>query len=112
VQNELDLSALLDMPQLTSLVDESTVLDWKSLRTEKAGANLRNELAHGLLRSDERLAECAYFWWVTLRCVMAPILNAASSEDGAHAKLKLMEYHRSRRRGAEPVALGTPGPIV
>ena len=49
VQNELDLNALLEMPQLTSLVDESTVFDWKSLLTEKVGANLRNELAHGLI---------------------------------------------------------------
>lgn len=87
VQNEIDLNALLNVPKLRTLYDEATIFDWESLLTEKAGTNLRNELAHGLIEPGAREAECAYLWWTVLRCVVAPILSAArsavlSGEDG------------------------------
>jgi hypothetical protein len=83
VQNEIDLSALLDKAELRTLYDEATIFDWKSLLTEKAGANLRNELAHGLVEPGDRQAEQIYLWWMILRCVVARIFVAApSSQSG------------------------------
>lgn len=60
VQDERDLGALLELPELVRLLDESVIFDWRSLLTEKAGANLRNELAHGLIEPGDRTAEYIY----------------------------------------------------
>lgn len=79
-QDERDLGAVLDMPELLQLYDEATIFDWKALLTEKSGSNLRNEIAHGLIDPGAGDAPCAYLWWSVLRCVVAPILNAFAGQ--------------------------------
>lgn len=72
VQDERDIGVLLELPELTNVLHDAAIFDWRSLLTEKAGANLRNELAHGLIEPNERAAEFVYLWWTILRCVVAP----------------------------------------
>jgi hypothetical protein len=86
-QDERDLGALLELPELRRLLDDAVIFDWRSLLTEKAGANLRNELSHGLIEPGDRTAEFIYLWWTTLRSVAAPTLLCArtqNSNDGEH----------------------------
>jgi hypothetical protein len=79
VQNALDLNALLALPAITTLVDEDALFDLKNLLTEKAGANLRNELAHGLIEPGAQAENLVYLWWVTLRFVLLPLFDRESA---------------------------------
>ncbi len=85
VQNALDLNALFDVPAITTIFDEATLFDLKNLLTEKAGVNLRNELAHGLIDPGTHTYDFVYFWWVTLRFTFLPILSPSPTEDEANA---------------------------
>lgn len=80
VENEFDLGDVLKHPRLQERFDASSVFDWRSLLTERAGANLRNELAHGLIEPGSRTLEFVYLWWTVLRCVITPFLNARVDE--------------------------------
>lgn len=48
-QEERTLSALLDLPQATSIFGDAGVLELQDLLIDPLGSNLRNEVAHGLL---------------------------------------------------------------
>jgi hypothetical protein len=75
VQNAFDLNTLLALPAITTLFDEDTLFDLKNLLTEKAGANLRNELAHGLIEPGAQAESLVYLWWVALRFVLLPLFD-------------------------------------
>jgi len=79
-QNEFDLGKVLEHPRLLEVFDSATIFDWRSLLTEKAGMNLRNELAHGLLDSEGSEQEFIYFWWCVLRVVVLPLAVAKATE--------------------------------
>jgi hypothetical protein len=83
IQNELDLGALLDKPETTRMFGESFLFDLKSLLVEKAGSNLRNELAHGLVEPESHEPDFVYLWWVMLRLVVAPFLPNQPEADTA-----------------------------
>jgi len=80
LQNEKDLGALLADAKAVEIFSEAQVFDLQSLLTEKAGANLRNELAHGLLHDGAADDYCAYAWWVALRLVLAPLVRSKLGE--------------------------------
>lgn len=67
-EDEHLLSRLLDNAKLAEIIGEDTVFDLRGLLNERPGANLRNELAHGMV-NDYRLhqADCLYLWWLILR---------------------------------------------
>ncbi|MDZ8260357.1 DUF4209 domain-containing protein [Nostoc sp. ChiQUE01b] len=75
IQNEYDLNQLLYRPEITAIFDEDTLFDLKGLLIERAGSNLRNRMAHGLINDNEFSSPLmSYFWWVTLRLCCLPIL--------------------------------------
>jgi hypothetical protein len=78
-QNEHDLNALLKHPRATEIFDEELVFDLRVLLIEKAGANLRNSIAHGLLDDGAVFGAKVYFWWMCLRLVLLPVLNQTNS---------------------------------
>jgi hypothetical protein len=78
-QNEHDLNALLAHPRAAEVFDEALVFDLRVLLVEKAGANLRNAIAHGLLDDGDHFGAKVYFWWTCLRLVLLPMLNRANS---------------------------------
>ena len=47
------LSSLFELQELVESYDENVLFAFKGLLNEKAGANLRNRLSHGLMDSDE-----------------------------------------------------------
>jgi len=47
------LSSLFELQELVESYDENVLFTFKGLLNEKAGANLRNRLSHGLMDSDE-----------------------------------------------------------
>ncbi len=66
IQNELDLNKMLTHPRVGEVLSEEWALDLQALLTEKAGANLRNDLAHGILDDDAKIAAKIYLWWICL----------------------------------------------
>lgn len=76
LQNEKDLGALLADTKAVEIFGEAQVFDLRSLLTEKAGANLRNELAHGLSSDGAAEDHCAYAWWFALRLVLGPLIRS------------------------------------
>jgi hypothetical protein len=84
LQNEKDLNQLLLEPKAIDLFGEPLLFDLRALLTEKSGANLRNELAHGLFSDGAAEEFFAYFWWMTLRLVLTPLakqLETSADQD-------------------------------
>ncbi len=76
IQDEHHLTTTLYCPEITSIFDEDTLFDLKGLLVERAGSNLRNRMAHGLINDDGFLSPLmSYLWWLTLRLCCLPILN-------------------------------------
>jgi hypothetical protein len=80
-QNEHDLNALLGHARAAEIFGEPLLFDLRVLLTEKAGANLRNAIAHGLLDDGADVGAKIYFWWVCLRLVLYPLVDAANAPD-------------------------------
>ena len=77
IENENGLSALMNMPEVTQIFGEDLVFELKALLCDAFGPNLRNELAHGLLDSEEcRSTYSIYTWWFGLRLVFTTFWNA------------------------------------
>ena len=85
IQQEKPLSALLKMTQALQALGEGGVLELQDLLNDPLGANLRNELAHGLLTDEGcHQADVLYMWWVMLRyCVVTSLIAARHSEGAA-----------------------------
>ena len=72
IQHERNLNAVLAEAQyrtnVAEMIGEDLTFDLQSLLIDVRGANLRNDVAHGLLDdSDFFHPQSIYFWWVTLR---------------------------------------------
>lgn len=69
VQLEKTLNQLLEMPQAEKVFGADGVFELQDLLVDTLGANLRNEVAHGLL-NDERTfsGDILYLWWLFFRC--------------------------------------------
>ncbi len=81
-QDEHTLGSLLDKPELVDILGEDTVFDLKGLLTERAGSNLRNVVAHGLLpHSHFFSAQALYLWWLTLHLCFRPVLAQMGTEN-------------------------------
>ena len=72
VQEEYDLNKLVRLPQFKKIFSENLAFDLRGLLVERAGSNLRNRFAHGLMSYDEfSTYETIYLWWLILRlCVL------------------------------------------
>jgi hypothetical protein len=73
-QNEYNLNQLLEHPRAVEVFGEEMLFDLRVLLTEKAGSNLRNDVAHGLLGDGDKIGAKIYFWWICLRFVLLPIV--------------------------------------
>lgn len=74
VESEKGLGALLAMDQTKDVLGAGLRLELRALLVEQAGANLRNEVAHGLLTDSASWSRGAiYIWWLCLRIVVLPV---------------------------------------
>lgn len=79
IQNEHNLNSTLYRPEITYIFDESTLFDLKCLLVERAGSNLRNLMAHGLIDDVYFNSPLmSYVWWLTLRLCLIPIIKLQS----------------------------------
>lgn len=74
VESEKGLGALLGLPEADTVLGDSLAFELRALLVEQRGANLRNQVAHGLL--SDGLAWSAYglyAWWLALRIAVIPV---------------------------------------
>lgn len=79
VQEEIDLNRTLRFSKYTQTLSEvlgdDLVFELRGLLVERFGANLRNDMAHGLLDHDSFYAPAGcYFWWLALHLYSYPVL--------------------------------------
>jgi hypothetical protein len=76
IENENGLSALVDAPETQQVFGEDLAFELKALFCDPFGANLRNELAHGLLSYEACESVFGiYAWWLGLRIVFNTFLG-------------------------------------
>lgn len=81
LENENGLSTLVALPEMKVVFGDDLTFEIKALFCDPLGANLRNELAHGLLDHNAcNSLHGVYAWWFTLRLVFNTFWNAARQE--------------------------------
>lgn len=67
---------ILDIPKAVEIFGESVIFEIKGLLVDPRGYNLRNELAHGMLRTNQFYTSAGLnAWWLMLRLCMEPVIN-------------------------------------
>ena len=79
IQDEFNLNKMLSASEysvpLSNFLGEDFVFDMRGLLVERFGANLRNNMAHGLLTHDSFYSPSGcYLWWLALRLYSLPVL--------------------------------------
>ncbi len=78
IEEEKDLTWLLDHETTRDVLGDTHVFHLKCLLVERFGSNLRNRAAHGLLDDGEvRSYQVLYLWWFALRLCLIPLLRQA-----------------------------------
>jgi len=74
IENENGLSSLVNLPEMQAAFGDDFTFEIKAIFTEPLGANLRNQVAHGLLDDDSATsADSIYAWWMILKKVIRSI---------------------------------------
>ena len=87
IQDEYNLNKLLKEEKFTTKLEEifgeDFIFDLRCVLVERFGANLRNDMAHGLIDHNSFYSHAAiYFWWLALRFYLLPIpLNKESETE-------------------------------
>jgi hypothetical protein len=77
IETENGLSTLMNNQEVNAIFGEDLAFEFKALFCDAFGANLRNELAHGLLEHEEyQSVHAIYAWWLILRIVFNAFWNA------------------------------------
>ena len=85
VQEEMHLQQLLYQPKFEEVFGTNLTFDLKTLLVEHGGPNLRHGTAHGLRSYSEFLSpEALYFWCVTLRLCIPPLLQQLLNDAASH----------------------------
>jgi hypothetical protein len=83
-QEFISLEGLLGHPELSRLLGEPLTLHLKCLLTDRHGANLRNELMHGILPDGAAGGwPSAMVWWTVLHVAFRFQYRATSADEGA-----------------------------
>lgn len=87
IENEAGLSTLVALPEVKSVFGDDLTFEIRALFCDPFGANLRNELAHGLINhNDCNSVSGIYAWWLTLKLVFNAFWNVARRKnESAHA---------------------------
>ena len=77
IETENGLSTLVDLPEVKAIFGEDVTFELKALFCSPYGANLRNEVAHGLIEEDQCFsAHSVYAWWLSLKLAFNTLWNS------------------------------------
>lgn len=95
---EVGLSALMEKPETVDVFAEDTAFEIRALFCDPLGANLRNQVAHGLLSDGTTVsAESIYAWWLALRLVFVTYWNALHKTDKDSSRTEVDESVEGKR---------------
>ena len=84
VETEKSLGALLVQDGVEEAFGSGLVTELRALLVEQGGANLRNDIAHGLLDDVTSWSRSSvYAWWLALRLVVTPLWHMNGAVPGA-----------------------------
>ena len=84
IETENGLSTLVELPEVKEIFGEDITFELKALFCSPYGANLRNEVAHGLIEDDKSFStHSVYAWWLGLKLVFNTWWNLQRKEDTA-----------------------------
>lgn len=84
IENENGLSTLMELPEAVEVFGEDLCFEVGSIFTDSLGANLRNEVAHGLLSDDSASSiSSIYAWWLVLRLVLHSFYQLSSAGESS-----------------------------
>lgn len=82
IENENGLATLLKNEHAKHILGEDLLFELQALFTESIGANLRNEVAHGLLNDQNSESHaCVYAWWMILRLIVRSLYGSKTTRD-------------------------------
>ena len=91
IETENGLSALIDLPEVPSIFGEDLAFEIKALFCDQMGANLRNNIAHGLFDDQQTESpDSVYAWWLAFKLVFNTFWNslgAHAEREGEHAEV-------------------------
>lgn len=65
---------MLDIPEAAEAFGAGIVMELKALLVDQGAANLRHDIAHGLLDDAAGWSyDALYMWWFCLRLVVRPL---------------------------------------
>jgi hypothetical protein len=77
IQDDYLLNKVLYSPDLKEVLTEDIILILKGLLVERMGANIRNEICHGLFDYSQFFQpQITYIWWLTLYLCLYAKLQA------------------------------------
>lgn len=87
IQMELGLSTLVRMPEMEKVFGKDLTFEINALFCDQDGANLRNDVAHGLIPDDGGYSvDSVYAWWFVFRMVFLLSPYARSESDRPSAR--------------------------
>ena len=82
ITTENGLSSLVEHPEFKEVFGEDLAFEIKALFCSPYGANLRNNIAHGLLNDREcYTADAVYAWWLGLKLALNTLWSARIRAD-------------------------------
>ncbi len=76
IQEEIDINIFIRWPEFERVFSKDLTFDLQTLLVERVGGNLRNRLAHGLMRDIDFYSEpVIYAWWLTLSLCLLPLIT-------------------------------------
>lgn len=79
IQQEYGLNELLYLEQTKTMFGDDLCFHLQGLLVEKAGANIRNRMAHGLMYAGDFYSpECVFLWALILRICCLPFIRSQS----------------------------------
>ena len=77
IENENGLSTLVDLPEVKKIFGDDIPFELKALFCSPLGANLRNEVAHGLIEEAKCYStHSVYAWWFGLKLAFNTLWNS------------------------------------
>ncbi|WP_046018075.1 DUF4209 domain-containing protein [Marinomonas sp. S3726] len=90
IEHENGLSTLMELPNVSQIFGEDFCFELKSIFTDSLGANLRNEVAHGLLSDNSSSSiTSVYAWWMILRVVVHSLVGVNGVNEEANEQTSI-----------------------
>ncbi len=88
IEMENGLSTLMKLPEVEGIFGENLAFELRALFCDVSGVNLRNELAHGLLSSDDCDSVYAvYAWWLSFRLIFNSYCHAVFQSEKVNGSM-------------------------